>query len=288
VDLAIIDKVKDRSMLKHRALFVGGRRLGLLPLLVLLLTARIGFGQGTDARDHFQLKIGAFYDQGDFGSLNTSRAFYTPVTLRYLGNRFDVSVTPSFEVVDSAGGIRLIDGVPTPTGERSSTVRQTQYGVGDTLIRGRLHLLDGSEGLPTITPFVKVKIPTAPANLSLGTGKTDYGFGVEADKQFSPVLLFGDFSYTVTGQVVGLDLQNRVGGSFGVGGKLSRSVTLSGLVDWRQSIIVGNQNPTELVGVITYRLSPTVTVSPNVYFGLNNASPAVGAGIELSLRFGRY
>jgi hypothetical protein len=275
-------------MLKHRALFVCGGRLCLLQLLVLLLTTRIAFGQGDQGREHFQLKIGAFYDQGDFGSSNTSRSFYTPVTLRYLGNRFDVSVTPSFALVNTAGGIRLIDGVPTPTGERSSVARETEYGLGDTLVRGRIHLLDGSEGLPTITPFVKVKIPTAGDNLSLGTGKTDYGFGVEADKQFSPVLLFGDFSYTVTGQVAGLDLQNRVGGSFGVGGKLSQSVTLSGLMDWRQSIVVGDQNPTELVGVIAYRLTPTVTVSPNVYFGLNNASPAVGAGIELSFRFGRY
>lgn len=275
-------------MLKHRAQLVCGGRLCLLPLLVLLLTARIATGQGNEGREHFQFKIGAFYDQGDFGSLNTSRAFYTPVTLRYLGNRFDVSVTPSFALVNTAGGIRLIDGVPTPTGERSSLVRETQSGVGDTLVRGRIHLLEGSEGLPAITPFVKVKIPTARENLSLGTGKTDYGFGVEVDKQVSRVLLFGDLSYTVTGKVVGLDLQNREGGSFGVGGKVSQPMTLSALVDWRRSIIVGNQNPTELVGVIAYRLSPTVTVSPNVYFGLNNASPAVGGGIELSFRFGRY
>src|SRR5215831_14210326 len=163
-------------MRKHRAQFVCGGRLCLLPLLALLLTARTASGQGNEEREHFQFKIGAFYDQGDFGSLNTSRAFYTPVTLRYLGNRFDVSVTPSFEAVNSAGGIRLIDGVPTPTGERSRTVRETQYGVGDTVVGGRFHLLDGSEGLPTITPFVKIKIPTAPANLNLGTGKTDYGF----------------------------------------------------------------------------------------------------------------
>ena len=274
-------------MRKHRAQFACGGRLCLLPLLVLLLTARTALGQGNEGREHFQFKIGAFYDQGDFGSLNTSRAFYTPVTLRYLGNRFDVSVTPSFALVNTAGGIRLIDGVPTRTGERSSLVRETQSGVGDTLVRGRIHLLDGSEGLPTITPFVKVKIPTA-RDLSLGTGKTDYGVGVEVDKQLSPVLLFGDLSYTVTGKVVGLDLQNRVGGSFGVGGKVSRSMTLSGLVDWRRSIVVGNPNPTELAGVIAYRFSPTVTVSPNVYFGLNNASPAVGGGVELSFRFGRY
>src|SRR5215475_13797984 len=128
-------------MRQHCGQFLYGGRLCLLPLLVLLLTARVASGQGNEGREHFQFKIGAFYDQGDFGSLNTSRAFYTPVTLRYLGNRFDVGVTPSFALVNTAGGIRLIDGVPTRTGERSSLVRETHSGVGDTLVRGRVQLL---------------------------------------------------------------------------------------------------------------------------------------------------
>jgi hypothetical protein len=275
-------------MFRHRIEVLRGGRLCLLPLLVLLVGLRTASGQANEGREHFQVKIGAYYDQGDFGSLNTTRAFYTPVTLRYLGNRFDIGVTPSFALVNTPGGVRLIDGVPTPTRERSSLVRTTESGVGDTVVRGRFRLLAETEGGPTITPFVKVKIPTGRDNPSLSTGKTDYGFGVEVDKQVSPVLLFGDLSYTVTGKVVGLNLQNRIGGSFGVGGKLSESTTLSGLLDWRRSIVTGNENPTELVGVITYRLSPTVTVSPNVYFGLTNSSPTVGGGVELAFRFGRY
>src|SRR5262249_4827862 len=148
--------------------------------------------------------------------------------------------------------------------------------------------LEESTTRPAVTPFARLKIPTAPANLGLGTGKTDYGFGVEVDKQLSPILLFGDLGYTVTGKVLGLDLQNRVAGSLGIGGKLSNSTVISGSLDWRQSIVRGNKNPTQLVGVITHRLSPTVNVSPTAYFGLNNSSPDFGGGIELSFKFGRY
>lgn len=268
--------------------FASDRRRGLLSLLLLLLIARNASSQSKEEREHFQVKLGAFYDQGDFGSTTKTTSLYTPITLRYLGNRFDVGVTSAYSQMNSSGGIRLIDGVPTRTGGHTSLSPSTQSGVGDTLIRGRIHLLEESVAHPAVRPFARVKIPTAPANLGLGTGKTDYGFGVEVDKQFSPILLFGDLGYTVTGKVAGLNLQNRASGSFGVGGRISDSVVLSGSVDWRRSIVVGNENPTEVVGTISYRLSPTVTVSPTTYFGLNNSSPDFGGGIELSFKFGRY
>jgi len=274
-------------MLIHSRRFVCGRPSHVLPLLLLFLTAHVASGQVKEEREHFQLKIGGFYDQGDFGSLSTTNTFFTPITFRYLGDGFDVSVTPSYALVNTPGGVRLIDGSLTRTG-RPTSVRDTRSGLGDTLVRGRIELLKEGTALPAVTPFAKVKIPTALDTLDLGTGKTDYGFGVEIDKQVSNVLLFGDLGYTVIGKITELDLQNRVGASFGVGGRVSDSVVLSGLVDWRRSIVRGNANPAELVGVTTYRLSPTVTVSPNAYFGLNNSSPDFGGGIELSFRFGRY
>ena len=275
-------------MLNHRTRLYCGGRLCLLPLLLLLVTSRPAWSQAETPRDHFQLKIGGFYDQGDFGTLDTTKVFFTPITLRYLGNRFDVSITPSYAQVSTIGGVRLIDGIPTRPEGGTALARVTRSGLGDTLRRGRIQLLEEGASVPAVTPFVKVKIPTARESLGLGTGKTDYGYGVEIDKQLLPVLLFGDLSYTVMGDITGLDLQNRVGASFGVGGRVSESVVVSGLLEWRRSIFTGNPNPTELVGVINYRLSPTLTLSPNIYAGLNDSSPDFGAGLELSFRFGRY
>src|SRR5262245_23342602 len=150
--------------------FLSGGGFRLLPLVLLLLTARPAFSQGDEGREHFQVKIGAFYDQGDFGTLNTTKSLFTPITFRYLGNRYDVSVTSALAQVNTNGGIRLIDGVPTRTGERPTLIRDTRSGMGDTLIRGRYHFLEGGER-PSVTPFFRVKIPTAPENLNLGTGK---------------------------------------------------------------------------------------------------------------------
>jgi hypothetical protein len=145
-------------------------------------------------------------------------------------------------IVDTAGGVVLIDGVPTPIGTASST-QGTQFGVGDTLLRAHYYLLEGTTSIPTITPFAKVKILTAPESLNLGTGKTDVGFGTEWDQQISRTLLFGDLSYTFIGPMTGITLRNQVSASFGVGRRISKAITVSGMLDWRRSILSGNSNP---------------------------------------------
>jgi hypothetical protein len=256
-----------------------------LPLLLLLLTAQNAMGQESE-RPPYQIKIGASYDRGDYGSTELTRVLFVPITFRYFGEKYDLSVTPSFARVDSSGGVRLIEGVPTPTGEQPTT-REMRSAPGDTVIRARYFLHEGTSELPAVTPFAKVKIPTARESLNLGTGKADVGFGVEVDHQIADKLVFGDLTYTVIGKIPGVPLRNRVGASFGVGKRFSNKVVLSGMLDWRQSVVATNANPTELVGVLTYRASPTVTVSPNVYCGLTQSSPDYGAGIEFAVRFGR-
>src|SRR5437660_1162240 len=96
-------------------LTVRGRRVFLLPLFLLLSGTRLAWGQDT-TREHFQIKIGTAYDRGDYGSTQTTRTRYLPVTFRYLGEKFDFSVAPSVAQVDTAGGVVLIGGVPTPIG----------------------------------------------------------------------------------------------------------------------------------------------------------------------------
>jgi hypothetical protein len=227
-------------------------------LLLLFVSVAPAHGQTTE-RDHFQVKIGATYDQGDFGSSEITKVLFVPITFRYLGSRYDLSVTPSFARVNGPGGIRLIEGVPTRTGEQTGSFRETASAAGDTVVRGRYYLVEDED--LNVSSFVKVKIPTAPDDLNLGTGKTDYGFGIEIDKQVESVLLFGDLSYTVTGKIPGLPMRNRTGASFGLGKSLSDSLLLSGMVDWRRALIAGNPDPTELVAVLSYRLHIASTLA---------------------------
>lgn len=263
------------------------RRFG-LALFPLLLIANPGWGQqAPPARMSFTIGVG--YDQGNFGTSETSRAAYVPVGFRYTGTRYDVGVSSSVVRLNAPDGVRLIDGVPTPTTPGGPPLNER--GIGDTVVRSRFYLANDrgpGTSLPSITPFARLKIPTAPADRGLGTGRADFGFGVEMDKDFGSYFLFGDTSYNIVGKVRGLSLRNRPTVSFGVGKPLSDSVTLSGMLDWRRSIVIGNPNPTDLVAVLSYKVAPSTTLSPNAFVGLTDGSSDFGVGFQMRVKFGRF
>jgi hypothetical protein len=230
------------------------------------------------------------YEQGDYGTDETTRLFVLPFTLRYLGDRWDLSATFSYLVVDSPGNVTLVGGQPAPVdGDRDR--RRTDDGFGDIVLKGRYYWLQDTgelASLPSITPLLRLKIPTA-EEPHLGTGEPDFGFGVEFDKSFGrSLIVFGDVTYTIIGEPSGADFRNRPGASLGAGVRLTDVTTVSALVDWRGAISRGQDDPVDLLGFVSLRLSPTLTVSPYLSVGLTNGSSDFGVGAELSYKFGRY
>src|SRR5262245_5606190 len=84
--------------------------------------------------------VGLGYDRGDFGTPDVSKAMYVPFSLRYVANRFDWTVSSSIARIDTAGGVRLIDGVPTLTSSANGPLNET--GMGDTVLRSRFFLAE--------------------------------------------------------------------------------------------------------------------------------------------------
>jgi hypothetical protein len=240
-------------------------------------------------REHFQLKVTPGYEQGEYGTDDTTRIFVLPFTLRYLGDSWDLSATLSYLRVDSPGNVAIVGGQPVPIG--GGDRRRTDEGFGDIVLKGRYYALQdtGELGsLPSITPLVRLKIPTA-EDPHLGTGEPDFGFGVELDKTFGrSFIVFGDVTYTIIGEPEGEDFRNRPGASLGAGLRLTDVTTVSALLDWRRAISRGQDDALDLMGFVSFKLAPTLTVSPYLSVGLTNGSSDVGVGVELSYKFGRY
>lgn len=265
----------------------GAVRLAALAL-VLLATAVPG---AAEEREHYQLKIGSFYDQGDFGTSRTTRTFFAPVTLKYLGERFDLGLTTGYLRVDSPGGVTLIEGEPV-AGATARGARRVDDGISDTVLKLRYFLLD-DRGPGTLslglTPFAKLKFPTADRDKDLGTGEFDFTLGVEWDKQIgSGYFLFGDAGYAWIGSPPGQDLRNRPIISAGIGRRVTERLTLSSFIEWKRSLVSGRDDPVEIDGVLSYKLTPTLTASPIVFVGLTNGAPDFGIGLELAWKFGRW
>src|SRR5438874_6177341 len=210
--------------------------------------------QPPPGREHFQLKFGAGYDQGDFGTNDTTRSVYAPVTFRYLGERFDVGVTASLLYLDTESNVVVIDGQPTQSDRQR---RSKDAGFGDLYFKGRYFLVDDTgpdSFLPGLAPFVKIKAPTADAHKGLGTGEWDGGFGLEWDKRFREFFLLGDVSYTFMGSPPHQDFRDRPAFSFGIGRHFTPVSAGTVMLDWRRSIVAGGDNAVELTGIVQYRL----------------------------------
>jgi hypothetical protein len=243
-----------------------------------------------DEREHFQIKLSPSYDQGDFGTSEVTRTFFMPLTLRYLGRSFDVSATFSYIRIDSPGDVVIVDGAPNPVGTPARE-RQVENGFGDILLKGRYFLVDDPglpSPIPSVVPFLKLKIPTGNESKGLSTGKTDFGFGVELDKTFGPWIVFGDASFTIMGDPEGIDFRNRPGASLGAGYRISELFSVAALVDWRRALVRGQDDPVDLLGLLTIYVTRTISITPNVVVGLTDGSPNWGVGVELSWRFGRW
>jgi hypothetical protein len=100
--------------------------------------------------------------------------------------------------------------------------------------------------------------------------------------------VLGDLSYTIMGDPEGVDLRNRPAASIGASYRMSSLVTVSGLLDWRRAVVPGRDDALELVGLVTFRITRTLALTPNALLGLMDGSPDWGIGIELSYRFGRW
>lgn len=241
-------------------------------------------------REHFQLKLTPGYEQGDYGADGTTRIFALPLTLRYLGDVWDLSATFSYLRVDSPGNVTFVAGQPAPI-DGGADRRRVDEGFGDIVLKGRYYLLQDTgelASLPSITPLLRLKIPTADSP-ELGTGEPDFGFGVEFDKLFGrSFIVFGDVTYTIIGEPAGEDFRNRPGASIGAGYRVSELITVSGLLDWRRAITDRQSDPVDLLGFVSFKLAPTFTATPYVSVGLTDGSADFGLGVELSFKFGRY
>jgi len=262
-------------------------------LALLSMTSASAGGESSEEngeREHFQLKVGGHYDQGDFGTRHKTKTLITPVTLRYLGDRFEIGVTTSYTRIDTVGGVSIVGGRSVSTGGLTAR-RTTQDGLGDTYLEGRYYLIDDpgpASLLPSLAPFVVLKIPTADEKRNLGTGEFDYGAGLDVEKQFRSFFVFADVSYTVIGSPPHQRFRDEPGAGIGMGRDVSDKVSLAAFVDWRRAIVSGTDDPVEVGGVLTYKLTRTTRLSPNFFFGLTNGASDFGVGFDVAWNFGRW
>lgn len=232
-------------------------------------------------------EAGASFDHwsGDYGSDETTKLTYVPVTLKRYLPKGDVSVTVPYIAIDSRGGAVVVDGTVNADG---TSEPHSGSGLGDIVLKGTGYLL-APEGRGLYLDVVgKAKLPTADEDEGLGTGELDVGLGVESrywlDPGFNYVAL-ADAYYTFIGDPAGVDYDNQFACDVGLGYQATPKLLASVYLNYRTALVDSGDDPASLLFFSTYKMHPQWSGDVGLELGLTDGEADWGVIIGMKHRY---
>jgi hypothetical protein len=149
-----------------------------------------------------------------------------------------------------------------------------------------LVLIEEKEFIPEITPYFKVKFPTADKNSGLGTGEFDETLGVDVSK-----LLVGHLSgyltlaYTFIGEPPRTTLHNSFGWSVGAAYQVAEAFAIFAFLDGATAIAPDQEDPLDIRLGAEWKLARALKLTGAVTRGLTKGSADWDVYAGLTLRF---
>ncbi len=254
------------------------RHLGVVMAVALVLLGAAPARAEDEPRVKFSTSVN--YSVGDYGTDKDTTIVYVPFTLgvRPL-DRFWLSVTVPFIYQDSSRKEQK-GKFAQPAGST------TESGLGDVLLKASVVVVEERELIPEITPYLKIKFPTADKDRGLGTGEFDETLGVDVSKRLIEAL-FGylTLSYTFIGNPPGADFHNSFGWSVGVAYAVLQPLSVFGFLEGSTAIARGQDDPVELRVGAELRLIKALKLTGAVTRGLTDGAADWGVSMGLALRF---
>lgn len=155
--------------------------------------------------------IGLEYEQGDYGTDQTSYYFQVPLNISYRKNDYLFELWVPFAATNSTTE-NIIIGAPMMGGSRMTTTTTTvtqetdEYGLGDITFVATYFIPSRSRTEYSISGVIK--LGTADRDKLLGTGENDYAVEAGLSTPIGKTYLFGALGYQLTGDPPGVDLNN--------------------------------------------------------------------------------
>jgi len=220
---------------------------------------------------------------GKYADNQTTSIFYVPFSAKALFGDFEAKLTVPYIRIKGPGTVVGGGDVGPINRNRVANTITTQDGVGDVTAS-----LTYTKFMQDNTLFVdftgKVKLPTANEQKNLGTGLTDFTSQIDVTKIVGGVNLFATLGYRFMGSSDTLVLRDGLLGSVGASFDVSKNASLGLFYDYRQSASVRAENPSELTGFISWKLSKKIRLQTYGVVGFSSGSPDTGVGMQISLR----
>jgi hypothetical protein len=201
----------------------------------------------------WQVDVSASNLEDDYGGAEQTAILYTPLTVRRLFQRGDLSVSVPFVSMNTQG-------------EATGT-----SGLGDILLKGRLYAVEERGRRPSVDLAARFKLPTAAEGL--GLGEPEAGLGVELSRRLDAThVLMADVLYTAIGNSPDTDYHNRVTWDVGVAWQPRRGVTIAFYYDYRSALREGRGSEQSVLLFGSRRVRPGLRLYGLIDVGLTAAA----------------
>jgi len=226
---------------------------------------------------------GVDFTSGEYADNQTTSILYIPFSAKALFGDFEAKVTVPYIRIKGPGTVVGGGEVGPIARDRVANMITTQGGLGDVTAS-----LTYTKFMQDNTLFVdftgKVKLPTASDEKNLGTGLTDFTTQVDVTKIVGGANLFATAGYRFMGSSDTLVLRDGFLGSLGASFNVSDRASLGLIYDYRQSASLRAENPSELTGFVSWKLSKKIRLQTYGIVGFSSGSPDTGVGMQISLR----
>ena len=257
-----------------------------LTAALLILTAWVapGFVLAADDRDQedagrITISTGFDLSSGDYGQVEDTDIWYVPLALKYERGPWIAKVTIPYIRIEGGGDV--VGGVDGPIIIGGGGARTSQQGLGDVI--AALSYVLYPPFLPVAEFTGKVKFGTADEDEALGTGENDYTAQLDLSKTFGRLTPFGTVGYRWIGKPSGVELDDVLFASAGLGLKITSWLSAGVIYDFKKGSLDTTDDSRELVPYMSLKISDSLTLGSHTVIGLSDSTPDLSLGFNISV-----
>jgi hypothetical protein len=239
----------------------------------------------------FSLITGLNYQEGDYGTPESTSLWRVPISITYRKTNFSLFASVPLLYASSEGDIIITNKTTMPKKNAPpppptvSTEQQTESGIGDIVLSGSYFFMPDFRNEITYRLTGTVKLGTADETKGLGTGENDFAVEGGVTKNIDEYILSGTIGYEISGDSPSFTYNDVFFGTLGLTRQLAMNKQIGSLLYFSQAHTDNTEAPLEL----SVFYSQPIAKSRDIYLylgkGLSNGSPDFSVGGSIQFYF---
>jgi len=236
----------------------------------------------------FSLITGAEYQEGDYGTTDTTSLLSIPFSLTYRKTNYSFYASIPLLFASSNGDIIINSKTSMPkmsTSPMTSTSgKNTTSGIGDTILSGSFYITPDYRQEIEYRLTAVYKLATADEDKGFGTGEDDFAVEAGVIKNIDEYILSGTLGYEINGDSPDFNYNDVFYGTAGLTKQLPGYTQVGSYLTFSQAVTDTTEAPLELALFYSQPIAKARNLYLFVSKGFSNGSPdfALGGNIQFN------